>query len=65
MLRHRRRGRPPEGRQLIHLDPAQPPRQTRAVRADGQAPAFVGTAFGLVALGETVVFDAVLDGASL
>ena len=58
-------GTTPEGRQLIHLDPAQPPRQvTHLVRSgSGQAPAFVGTAFGLMALGEKVVFDAVLDGA--
>jgi len=58
-------GTTPEGRQLIHLDPAQPPRQvTQLVRSGGgQAPAFVGTTFGLMALGEGVVFDAVLDGA--
>ena len=58
-------GTTPEGRQLIHLDPAQPPRQvTHLVRSgSGQAPAFVGTTFGLMALGEVVVFDAVLDGA--
>lgn len=58
-------GATPEGRQVIHLDPAQPARQvTQLVRTgSGQPPAFVGTTFGLVALGEHVVFDAVLDGA--
>ena len=58
-------GTTPEGRQLIHLDPAQPPRQvTHLMRnGGGQAPAFVGTTFGLMALGEVVIFDAVLDGA--
>ena len=58
-------GTTPEGRQLVHLDPAQPPRQvTHLVRSgSGQPPAFVGTAFGLMALDDHVVFDAVLDGA--
>ena len=58
-------GTTPEGRQLIHLDPAQPPRQiTHLVRSgSGQAPAFVGTTFGLIELDGGVVFDAVLDGA--
>jgi hypothetical protein len=58
-------GTTPEGRQLIHLDPAQPPRQiTHLVRSgSGQAPAFVGTTFGLVPLDGGLVFDAVLDGA--
>ena len=55
----------PEGRQLIHLEPDQPPRQiTQLVRTgSGQPPAFVGTTFGLVTVGEHLVFDAVLDGA--
>ena len=53
-----------EGRQLIHLDPDQPPRQiTHLVRSSGQSPAFVGTTFGLMPLDGGLVFDAVLDGA--
>ena len=53
-----------EGRQLVHVMPEAGPRTvTSLVRSNGQQPAVMGEAFGLVAMDGMVLFDAVLDGA--